>query len=480
MGSPIINFRKKMILILFIAGLPLFSTADAQCRDESRLAKVKYWVDGHDKGFIFAITANFGPLPPSEKKSSKRTVVSTNPFNGCSTSSSKLSESVALTARGECHFDTKTQTAQSGGASGVVIVNDKEGVEDMGCEHGKDLKLNIPVVMIAKSDGDTLKKALDDGEKVELRMYMKERGLVDLSNSLLWLMAVGTLVAACVWSDLAGPQRQEEKYSDISPKASGAKDESELDILDINGLHFCITSLVERRCVSCGKYTLTFPVFGKTSYFSLLVRLACIGFAVFWAFTRREDYGWICQDILGIVFMIRVLQIIRLPDIKVATVLLCCAFFYDIFWVFISPQIFKQSVMIAVAEGKGSGGDTIPMLLRMPKFFDPTTGYDMIGFGDIIFPGLLVSYCYRFDKANKRGLINGYFFWLAIGYGVGLFLTYVVLYLMKSGQPALLYLVPFTLGVTVILGLLRHELGDLWKGGLDPESSRRASEEQDA
>lgn len=338
MGSPIINFRKKMILILFIAGLPLFSTADAQCRDESRLAKVKYWVDGHDKGFIFAITANFGPLPPSEKKSSKRTVVSTNPFNGCSTSSSKLSESVALTARGECHFDTKTQTAQSGGASGVVIVNDKEGVEDMGCEHGKDLKLNIPVVMIAKSDGDTLKKALDDGEKVELRMYMKERGLVDLSNSLLWLMAVGTLVAACVWSDLAGPQRQEEKYSDISPKASGAKDESELDILDINvigavffiigasvflvllyffmsrwfiwvlvvlfciggveGLHFCITSLVERRCVSCGKYTLTFPVFGKTSYFSLLVRLACIGFAVFWAFTRREDYGWICQDIL--------------------------------------------------------------------------------------------------------------------------------------------------------------------------------------
>lgn len=33
---------------------------------------------------------------------------------------------------------------------------------------------------------------------------------------------------------------------------------------------------------------------------------------------------------------------------QVATVLLCCAFVYDIFWVFISPVIFHESVMIAV------------------------------------------------------------------------------------------------------------------------------------
>lgn len=25
----------------------------------------------------------------------------------------------------------------------------------------------------------------------------------------------------------------------------------------------------------------------------------------------------------------------------------------------------------------------------------------------------------RYDKANKRGFINGYFFWLTIGYGIG-------------------------------------------------------------
>lgn len=36
------------------------------------------------------------------------------------------------------------------------------------------------------------------------------------------------------------------------------------------------------------------------------------------------------------------------------------------------------------------------MLLRIPRFFDPWGGYDMIGFGDILFPGLLVAFSYRY------------------------------------------------------------------------------------
>lgn len=36
------------------------------------------------------------------------------------------------------------------------------------------------------------------------------------------------------------------------------------------------------------------------------------------------------------------------------------------------------------------------MLLRSPKFHDPFGGYNMIGFGDILFPGLLVAYAFRY------------------------------------------------------------------------------------
>ena len=36
------------------------------------------------------------------------------------------------------------------------------------------------------------------------------------------------------------------------------------------------------------------------------------------------------------------------------------------------------------------------MLLKIPRLSDPWGGESMIGFGDIILPGLLVSYCLRF------------------------------------------------------------------------------------
>lgn len=44
------------------------------------------------------------------------------------------------------------------------------------------------------------------------------------------------------------------------------------------------------------------------------------------------------------------------------------------------------------------------MLLRVPRISDPWGGYDMIGFGDILFPGLLV--CLLFRYSNNMDSIN--------------------------------------------------------------------------
>jgi len=49
-------------------------------------------------------------------------------------------------------------------------------------------------------------------------------------------------------------------------------------------------------------------------------------------------------------------------------------------------------------------------------------------------------------------------------YGVALLVTFGALYIMGSGQPALLYIVPLTLGTTVVVGGLRKELRQLWLG----------------
>lgn len=73
-----------------------------------------------------------------------------------------------------------------------------------------------------------------------------------------------------------------------------------------------------------------------------------------------------------------------------------------------------------------------------------------------------MSYNYRFDvRTGGRCL---YFVSTVIAYGLGLIATFCALYLMEKGQPALLYLVPFTLITTFVIGCIRGEAGALWSG----------------
>ncbi|KAK9082716.1 hypothetical protein Scep_029187 [Stephania cephalantha] len=455
----------------------------------------------------------------------------------CNNKFQLLSNAIALSVRGDCAFTEKAQVADSGGAAGLLVINDNEDLYKMVCsDNDTSLNIKIPVVMIPKSGGDLIKKSFEAGRKVEILLFSPNRPVVDYSVIFLWLMAVGTIVCASLWSEITGSEQIAEPYDQLSPKESSATgavvDDSDKEFLDINakgavifviaastflvllyffmsswfvwllvilfsiggteGMRTCIVGVISRVCPSFGRKTVSLPVLGEVYVLSLVVLPFCLAFAILWITHQRASYAWIGQDVLGICLMINVLQLARLPNIKVASVLLCCAFVYDIFWVFISPLIFHESVMIAVARGDNSGGEAIPMLLRIPRFFDPWGGYDMIGFGDILFPGLLVAFALRYDRANKKGIFSGYFLWIVIGYGVGasryayasffcynevaaalrLFITYLGLYLMDGhGQPALLYLVPCTLGLIVILGCIRGELKRLWNYGTDSPSS---------
>lgn len=481
------------------------------CTNSFKLVKVENWVNGIEGETLTGITAKFGALLPSEaEKGLRLSAVYSNPLNCCSSSSSKLSGSIAMSIRGDCAFTVKAEVAQDGGAEALLVMNDKEELAEMGCEAAAS-SITIPAVLIPKSAGEYLNKSMVNGQKVELKLYAPSRPIVSYSVIFLWMMAVGTVICATLWSEFTAPEDTDERYNELSPKENNASaaGDSEKEIININaksavffvltastflvllyffmsswfvwvliilfclggveGMHNCIVTLMARRCKTCMEKKANLPLLGETSIVSLVVACCCLALAIFWIVNRRTSYSWIGQDVLGICLMITVLQVARLPNIKVAAVLLCCAFVYDIFWVFLSPIIFHQSVMIAVARGDNSGGESIPMLLRIPRFSDPWGGYDMIGFGDILFPGLLVSFSRRYDNANKKSLSTGYFLWLIIGYGFGLFLTYLGLYLMDGhGQPALLYLVPCTLGVCVILGVIRGEIKDLWS--YDPDA----------
>ncbi|XP_075512053.1 signal peptide peptidase-like 3 [Primulina tabacum] len=497
--------------------------APASCGNDFRLVKVNRWVNGVEKDPISGITAAFGSILPTDTEQGHRLpAIFSLPLNSCSSSSAKISGSIVLALRGDCGFTTKANIAQVGGAAGLVVINDSEDLLEMSCAaNDTTSNITIPVVAITKSEGAELNNSLVEGMRVELLLYSPNRPILDYSVIFLWLMAVGTIVTASLWSEFTGTEQSDERYNELSPKESNATaaiDEEDKEILQlttksavifvitastflvllylfmsswfvwllivlfciggIEGMHNCIVSLAMSKRKSLGQKTLNMPLVGEVSVFSLAVLTFCLLFAIVWAANRKASYSWFGQDVLGICMMITVLQLAQLPNIKVATVLLCCAFIYDIFWVFLSPLIFHDSVMIAVARGDKAGGESIPMLLRIPRLADPWGGYNMIGFGDILFPGLLVSFAHRFDKAYKKSSLNGYFLWLTIGYGAGLLFTYLGLYLMDGhGQPALLYLVPCTLGTCVLLGLVRKELKQLWSHGIVSTESTSTSGE---
>ncbi|CAM0884319.1 unnamed protein product [Alopecurus aequalis] len=467
------------------------------CANPFKNVKVMYWVNGDEMAALTGITARFGGmLPDTASATQKMPAAVPSPRTGCD-KSAQLAGSIAVTERGVCTYLEKAKAVDSSGATAMILVNDRDAMEMMACTlNDKVPEIKIPVVLVSNSSGMKILTAIDDGAKVNILMYTPTKAAFDGAIPFLWLMAVSTTACAAVWTTVVvGEEIKKAPPAGGDQEAAAEPEIVELEaktavlfivvsscvllflffftsvwsawllvilfcFSGLQGLHFVISSLIVRVC-KCGDAKVKLPVLGNVTVVALAVLPVALFVVVMWVTHQSSPFAWVGQNLMGICMMILVLQIVQMPNIKVASALLISAFLYDIFWVFISPLIFKKSVMITVAKGTEEG-PSLPMVLKMPKEFDVWNGYDMIGFGDILFPGLLVAFSFRYDRSHGKGLANGYFLYLMIGYAFGLSCTYVGLYLMKSGQPALLYLVPSTLGTIALLGAQRGELSQLW------------------
>jgi signal peptide peptidase-like protein 2B len=123
--------------------------------------------------------------------------------------------------------------------------------------------------------------------------------------------------------------------------------------------------------------------------------------------------------------------------------------------------------MVEVATG-GNTGEQLPMVLKVPHFSDEPmmacyNPYSMLGFGDILVPGLLISFCHAFDL-QKGSRCWTYWFTTTLCYTLGMGATFISLFVMNSAQPALLYLVPFTLIPLFVVAGICGDFGAMWKG----------------
>eukprot|EP00037_Helgoeca_nana_P030263 m.372406 g.372406 ORF g.372406 m.372406 type:complete len:386 (+) comp28146_c0_seq2:328-1485(+) len=210
---------------------------------------------------------------------------------------------------------------------------------------------------------------------------------------------------------------------------------------------------------------------------------------------------WILLDLLGGGLCIFMLAAVRLPNLKIAFLLFVGLLLYDVFWVFFSARMFETNVMVDVATKHGvnpvqsiASTLSLPMARGLPQLSIPAKimfpsserlgDYSMLGLGDIVLPGILVAHNLRYDNRlaqphrvspslspgggppESGGSLRSrtYFAHAVCGYIVGLFIAVIFSEKYAVAQPALIYLLPMTLGPTVLLALSRGDLGDLWHG----------------
>ncbi|TDH74461.1 hypothetical protein CCR75_003028 [Bremia lactucae] len=171
-----------------------------------------------------------------------------------------------------------------------------------------------------------------------------------------------------------------------------------------------------------------FLVPAQWSFGDLLALALSVTTAFLWFLTRFWSIAWIFQDILGVCFCLMLLRTARLPNLKVATVLLGFVFIYEVFIYFVLPFISEESIMIkAVEDGTQRISDgvsnayclryptdvkhdcrseSMPTQLRVPTVLDWRSGSSILGLGNIVLPGLLLVFCARYDYATRGQLFG--------------------------------------------------------------------------
>ncbi|WBW75383.1 intramembrane aspartyl protease of the perinuclear ER membrane Ypf1 [Schizosaccharomyces osmophilus] len=164
---------------------------------------------------------------------------------------------------------------------------------------------------------------------------------------------------------------------------------------------------------------------------------------------------WFTSNLLAWTLAANSISMMRIDSFATGAVLLACLFVYDIYFVF------GTDVMVTVATGID-----IPAKYVIPNFTKPGR-FSMLGLGDIVMPGLMVSLMQRFDVHNAqthkdKNTTTPYLKWTLFAYTLGLAITNVALYYFRAAQPALLYLSPASILAPLLTAWYRKELTSLF------------------
>uniref|UniRef100_A0A665UPC7 PA domain-containing protein n=1 Tax=Echeneis naucrates TaxID=173247 RepID=A0A665UPC7_ECHNA len=406
--------------------------------------------------------------------------------NGSGISPDVVKGKALVVRRGNCSFSQKALVAQSLGATTLLIASTIPLIIPS-ANDSDYAKVHIPLALMRNRD--FLEAQKEFGEGMLVKLYAPPHSKIDPSIAVILLISMVTIVLGGYWS---GACERDRLNSGVTEGGGG---ESKAD----SGELFLYSPLkvVVFVAMMCGMLVLMYYFYNVLVYIiiaifclasasalfscldavmekiglrSIILAAVCISIAVVWGVYRNEErWIWILQDLLGIAFCLNFMKTISLSNFKICVILLSLLLVYDVFFVFITPFLTKDgvSIMVQVALGPASG-EKLPVVMRVPRFSAWAQNlcgmqFSILGYGDIIVPGLLVAYCSRFDVwINSSKKI--YFVSCCIAYLLGMILTFAVMLLSGMGQPALLYLVPFTLITSTVVAACRGELKQFWAG----------------
>jgi hypothetical protein len=199
------------------------------------------------------------------------------------------------------------------------------------------------------------------------------------------------------------------------------------------------------------------PLVGKVTFLQIIGFVCGTVVVGSWYLTDN----WVLSNLMALSLCLVFLKSMEMTSLPPALLLLTLLFFYDIFWVFITPMFTKggTSVMMYVATNLD-----LPIKLLMPHItIDyPSSNCSLIGLGDIIIPGIYISYVSRFGF--EVALSKVYFISHMIAYLLSLFACGSALWIYGVGQPALLYIVPALFLATFLVAWSRGELKQIYHG----------------
>ncbi|KAM3625657.1 uncharacterized protein V6R79_015561 [Siganus canaliculatus] len=438
--------------------------------------------------------------------------------NGSGISPDLVKGKAVVAMRGDCDFSQKALVAQSLGATALLLASNKTLITPS-ANDTEYAKVHIPLALMRYRD--FLEAQKEFGSDMQVRLYAPPHSKIDPSIAVMLLIAIATVALGGYWSGEC--ERQRLNSSERGGGGDNKGDSGELYLYSplrvvffvalmcgmlvlmyffynvlvyviiatfclasASALFSCLDAVMEK--IGCG--TISFSIRNwNISVRSVILAAVCISISVVWGVYRNEDsWIWILQDLLGIAFCLNFMKTISLSNFKICVILLSLLLVYDVFFVFITPFFTKNgvSIMVQVALGPDASGERtqgnmvevpaepqppsekLPVVMRVPRFSAWAQNlcgmqFSILGYGDIIVPGLLVAYCSRFDVwINSRKKI--YFLSCCIAYLLGMIVTFAVMLLSGMGQPALLYLVPFTLITSAVLAGCRGEMRQFWAG----------------